>query len=226
MPQWMFIHGAAANHHTWARQRRLPWETWMPDLPTLNYVPPRHLIDKLADWCLAQLSAPTILVGHSMGGAIAQTMALNEPDAVAGLVLVGTGPQLPVNNQLLDLLSNDPAAALEKIARWSVSRDADPKLLQVSIEMAQSVPKERALQEFTACQFFDARHQLHRVTCPVSLIRGTEDKMTPLALSNEFLTIWPNLPVFEIAGGGHLMMLEQPEKFNEILGAIRTTLGQ
>ncbi len=226
MSQWMFIHGAASNHHTWARQRRLGWDVWMGDLPTLNHSSPRYLIDRLADWCLSQLTEPTVIVGHSMGGAVAQIMALKNPTNVLALVLVGTGPHLPVNSQLLDLLANDPTAALEKIARWSISKKSDPKLLEISIDMAKAVSKDRALQEFTACQFFDARPQLHQIFCPVYLVRATDDKMTPTALSDEFLTVWPNMPVFDIVDAGHLMMLEQPEKFNEILDSIRLAIKE
>ncbi len=226
MSRWMFIHGAASNHHTWARQRRLGWDVWMGDLPTLNHISPRYLIDQLADWCLSQLIEPTIIVGHSMGGAIAQMMALKNPQRVSALVLVGTGPHLPVNSQLLDLLANDPTEALENIARWSISKKSDPKLLEVSIEMAKTVSRDRALQEFTACQFFDARPQLQKISCPVYLVRATEDKMTPTALSDEFLMAWPDMPVFDIADAGHLMMLEQPEKFNTILDTIRLAIQE
>ncbi|MCL5971454.1 MAG: alpha/beta hydrolase [Firmicutes bacterium] len=226
MSKWMFIHGAASNHHTWARQRRLGWDVWMEDLPTLDHSSPRYLIDHLADWCSNQLTEPAIIVGHSMGGAIAQIMALKHPKKVLALVLVGTGPHLPVNSQLLDLLANNPTEALEKIARWSISKNSDPKLLEVSIDMAKTVPKDRALQEFTACQFFDARPQLHQILCPVFLIRAIDDKMTPTALSDEFLSVWPNMPVFDIADAGHLMMLEQPEKFNKILDSVRITIQE
>ncbi len=159
-----------------------------------------------------------------MGGAIAQTMALTHPDRVLALVLVGTGPELPVNSQLLDLLAAEPQIALEKIARWSLSRSADPGLLTASLEMALSIPSARALQEFTACKFFDVRHRIKDIACPRFVIRGADDKMTPDALSQEFLTAWPDIPLFTIPKAGHLMMLEQPALFNDILETIKTRL--
>lgn len=196
----------------------------MPDLPTLNHTTPPHLINQLADWCASALPEPSVVVGHSMGGAIAQTLALNHPDRVLALVLVGTGPHLPVNSELLNLLASQPKAALEKITRWSLSRSADPSLVAVSLEMATSIPATRALQEFTACQFFDVRHRLHEITCPRFVIRGAEDKMTPEVLSQQFLDAWPGTPLYVISDAGHLMMLEQPELFNEVLETISTQI--
>ena len=195
-------------------------EKWVPDLPTLNHTTPAHLINQLADWCASSLLEPSVVVGHSMGGAIAQTMALNHPDRVLALVLVGTGPHLPVNSELLNLLASEPQTALEKITRWSLSRSADPSLVAASLEMASSVPASRALQEFTACQFFDVRHRLGDITCPKFVIRGAEDKMTPEVLSRSFIEAWPDTPVYTIPDAGHLMMLEQPALFNEVLETI------
>jgi pimeloyl-ACP methyl ester carboxylesterase len=37
---------------------------------------------------------------------------------------------------------------------------------------------------------------------------------------------WPDMPVFDIADAGHLMMLEQPEKFNTILDTIRLAIQE
>lgn len=221
---WTFIHGAASNHRTWSRQHRFPVDKWVPDLPTLTHSTPAHLINDLASWCASSLPEPSVIVGHSMGGAIAQTMALNYPNRVLALVLVGTGPHLPVNSELLDLLANQPQAALEKITRWSLSRAADPGLIKTSLELAVSIPPARALQEFTACQFFDVRHRLNDIKCPRFVIRGSDDKMTPEALSNQFLAAWPDVPGFTIPDAGHLMMLEQPVLFNDVLDTINSRL--
>lgn len=224
MAHWTFLHGAASNHQTWSRQHRLGVEKWVPDLPTLNHTTPAHLINQLADWCASSLPESSVVVGHSMGGAIAQTLALNHPDRVLALVLVGTGPHLPVNSTLLDLLATEPKTALEKITRWSLSRSADPSLVAKSLEMAASIPAARALQEFTACQFFDVRHRLQEIQCPRFVIRGSEDKMTPEVLSREFLEAWSDTPLYTIPDAGHLMMLEQSTLFNEILETISTQI--
>lgn len=217
---WFFIHGAGSTSRSWSRQHRLPFSSRFCDLPARPQVLPSHLITSLAQWCLAQLTEGTVVVGHSMGGAIAQTMALLQPQAISALVLVGTGPRLPVNPDLLNRLVTDPDRALENIARWSLARQFDPHLYEMNLRLLHEVSADRILHELTACSLFDSRAQLPQYHGPVFLIRGQDDRMTPEALSNEFLTIWPDMPVHTIANSGHLVMLEQPQLFNETLLAI------
>jgi pimeloyl-ACP methyl ester carboxylesterase len=51
---------------------------------------------------------PAVVVGHSMGGAVAQTLALLRPERLAGLVLIATGARLRVVARLVELLRHDP----------------------------------------------------------------------------------------------------------------------
>ncbi|WP_158246149.1 alpha/beta fold hydrolase [Sulfobacillus sp. hq2] len=225
MPQpWIFIHGAGSTAHTWSRQHRLPWPTMFLNLPAKPQILPDHLIAALADWIVPQIHEPAVLVGHSMGGAIAQTLALLVPDKVAALVLVGTGPRLPVNPELLNKLAVDPDAATANIARWSLARQFDPALYEANLRLLRQISPDRILHEMTACSLFDVRSRLHTYHGPAFLIRGAEDRMTPESLSQEFLSIWPQLPVYTIPKAGHLMMLESPDTFNAIMRSIYETL--
>lgn len=214
---WLFIHGAGSTSRSWSRQHRLPFASQFCDLPARPQILPTHLITSLAEWCLTQIHEPAIVVGHSMGGAIAQMMAILQPLSVKALVLVGTGPRLPVNPDLLEQLVTNPHQALENIARWSLARQFDPNLYEANLRLLETVSADRILHELTACSLFDSRPVLDQYTGPVFLIRGAEDRMTPEVLSNEFLAIWPDMPIYTIAHSGHLVMLEQPELFNETL---------
>ncbi len=220
MPQWYLIHGAASTRLIWSRQLRTLPSATRAELPPLPEVEPSQLIEAWADWCLSELTEPSIVMGHSMGGAIAQIMALKAPEMVQGLVLAGTGPRLPVNPALIEHLRDNPRQALEKITRWSLSRNPDENLLERSLEQAGAVDTQRALREFVACLSFDARAQLHKIRCYKALIAGEQDRMTPLGLVEEFHSAWPNASLYLVEGAGHMMMLEQSERFNAILRQI------
>jgi pimeloyl-ACP methyl ester carboxylesterase len=164
-------------------------------------------------------------MGHSLGGAIAQVMTLRHPELIRGLVLVGTGPRLPVNPALLEALKDTPREALERIVRWSLSSEADPVLLSNSLWQVQTYDADQAYREFLACAEFDVSATLSRIGCPVALVAADEDRMTPIALMEEFYQAWPHAPLYRVKGAGHMMMLEKPEEFNDILLQIMTDFG-
>lgn len=220
MAYWYLIHGAASSRLIWSRQMKLLNTVERAELPDFFDRDPSQLIDAWADWCLERLNQPAVVMGHSLGGAIAQVMALKAPTLVQGLVLVGTGPHLPVNATLLDRLKTAPAEALAQITRWSLARDADPGLLAKSLAQVADVDGHSAYRQFLACTNFDVRDRLDDIRCPRIIIQGAEDRMTPAALTGEFLTAWPDALHYTVPHAGHSMMVENPDAFNHILGDI------
>ncbi|HEX7592810.1 MAG TPA: alpha/beta fold hydrolase, partial [Anaerolineae bacterium] len=112
----VFVHGAAGSHLIWGAQVRALGEitrTVALDLPGhgRSPLPGRNSIDAYCDIVLGLLDAlgfdRAVIVGHSMGGGIAQTLALAHPDRVAGLGLVGTGARLRVLPAILDGVLSD-----------------------------------------------------------------------------------------------------------------------
>jgi len=217
MAHWYLIHGAASSRLTWTRQLKTLASVSRADLPAFPTVSPENLVDTLADWCLSQLHQPSVIVGHSMGGAIAQRMALKSPSLIEGLVLAGTGPYLPVNPTLIQSLKDAPEETLKLITRWSLSKNPDPDLLARSLDKVRDIDPDRAYREFLACTYFDVRKELAQLQMPTAIIGGAEDRMTPAALTSEFLNTWPDAPYYTIPKAGHMMMLEQANAFNDVL---------
>lgn len=232
VPPLLLIHGAGANHLVWPAQlRRLnSWRVICLDLPGhgRSSLPGyQSIVDysaAVADM-LSVLDIDTVIAaGHSMGGAIVQQLALHYPDIVSGLILIGTGPVLPVNAKLLNTAGNNLEAVADMIVKWAWSRAMqDDELRQNDRAMILSNPEEVVYGDYRACATFDVRVELANLDIPTLVIGGDADHMTPLALSEALAESIQKSTLVVILGGGHMLMLEQPFR---VQNAVQTWLAE
>jgi pimeloyl-ACP methyl ester carboxylesterase len=154
-----------------------------------------------------------VCAGHSMGSAIALTLALKRPGSAAGLILVGGGPNLRVNRRLLELSASVTTArqAVDLIVDWSFGSRAPSRLIELARRRMADVPARVLHGDFQACNEFDLRSDLGRIQEPVLALCGTEDRMTPPDQSRALVAGLPRSRLSLVEGGGHMVMLEQPE---------------
>ncbi len=230
-PAVVLIHGAGGDHLHWPYNiRRLgEYRVFAPDLPGhgksrgIGEQSIREYAKTIMDWLMEVGIHRAVFVGHSMGGAISQTLALEYSEHVLGIVLVSTGAQLAVNTNLLEKLSV-PATlpkALELVVKWSFSKEVDKKMIQrVKKKMLETRPTV-IYGDFLACNEFDLIERVKDIAVPTCVIYGTEDKMTPKPLSEYLDMQIPNSSLTSIPGAGHMVMLERSE---EVAKAIRLFL--
>jgi pimeloyl-ACP methyl ester carboxylesterase len=98
----------------------------------------------------------TVQVGHSMGGAIAQSFAIAYPERVAALVLVGTGARLRVHPDIFaSIRRGDMAQAGQLISRWACSQAALPATVAQGAEAFAGNHASVLEGDFLACDAFD-----------------------------------------------------------------------
>lgn len=215
----LLVHGAGGDHLIWpAGLRRMAQaDVVTPDLPGhgRSAPPGRERIEEYAAVIRALVEqlglARVVLAGHSMGGAIALELALQQPDWLAGLVLLGSGAHMPVNARLLQQATDDFPGAIAFLSRYFWSAQAPPPLVSAGrARLAQTEPRALA-GDFLACSRFDRRADVPRIELPTLLISGTADKMMPIENAEYLAAAMPRAELLPLAGAGHMVMLEEAE---------------
>jgi pimeloyl-ACP methyl ester carboxylesterase len=218
-PVTLLIHGAGGTHLDWpAELRRLPdANAVIPDLPGhgRSPLPGRSSIAAYAADMVALLDAlkigQAIIGGHSMGGAIAQTMALHYPDRVAGLLLIGTAAKLGVHPDILNHVRDETPRIAEMLVNWYYGAGVTDTLRRRSKQQIMSFDPQILYEDYLACSQFDLRGQIAQIKTPTLIIGGTGDQMTPFKHSEFLRDTIPGAQLVTLAGAGHFMTLEQPQ---------------
>ncbi len=215
-PELVLVHGAGGSRLHWPAQlRRMPGTTvYTLDLP--GHGRSRGAGCETIQGYAAAVTAfldqvaagPAVVVGHSMGGAIAQTMALEEREKVLSLVLVGTGARLRVAPAILEGIQQDFDEAVDLITRYAWSSGADPSLTELGRNALRDTGPDVLLGDFLACDRFDVMGCLGQIDVPALVIGGSADKLTPLKYSRFLSEQIPHARLVTVEGAGHMVMLE------------------
>jgi pimeloyl-ACP methyl ester carboxylesterase len=241
----IFIHGAGSSSAFWHEQREVFPEAHYITLPgharevagpgskvsgqfrgtwDVGAGTRDSLVEEYADCVASYIESErlesVVLNGHSMGGAIALTLALRKAAWLRGMVLTGTGARLRVVPRLLELLRTDYPAAVEHIVEQSFAQPSTPLTYaqRIRINGARRLllrtPQAVTLADYEACDRFDAMARLGELDLPTLCIVGAKDLMTPPKYS-EYLHKQIRGSQLEIVeGAGHMLPVEKPDEYN------------
>ncbi|HZZ65095.1 MAG TPA: alpha/beta hydrolase, partial [Candidatus Baltobacteraceae bacterium] len=178
----VFVHGAGFTGRCFAAQIQDFPDAHSPDLPGRDGHAVSASIEDFATWLEAYVRKHGLedvtLCGHSMGGAVALAVALRHNVPVRSLVLLGSGARLRVAPVVLHGLENSFDHQVRTLAGLFF---AQPRADRVEWAVASmlAVGREQTLNDFLACDAFDALERLSGVTVPLLAITGEHDNMTP-----------------------------------------------
>lgn len=243
LPTLVFIHGAQNDHFIWkslvTRLASPDRNILAPDLPGHGRSggAPLASIAAMADWIVALLgkvslrgTAPLVLAGHSMGSLIALEAAARLSGQVDHLVMLGTALPMPVAPVLLDAARDDVPKAMALINRWAHSPAAwrggnrggghGLWLPALNLRIMERQPRGTLFTDLAACNDYGSGLETAaRVGCPITLVAGTADRMTPIKAARRLAAELPDASLVEIAGAGHALMAEAPAACAAAVGA-------
>ena len=216
----IFIHGSGNTGAVWHYQIEYFSTSEAVDLPGHPEGKPCTSVEDYADWLhryiLDRGYSESVLIGHSIGGAIIQTYALKYPENVKGLVIVGSGTRLRVSPQFLSLVEagiDDPAAWLKDFIEPFYTRVA-PELRDKVIKKVIEVGAGVQLNDLQCCDKFDIMNEVGQIKVPTLVICGTEDQMTPVKYSQFLADKISGSRLVIIEGGTHYVFMEKPDEVN------------
>lgn len=221
----VFIHGACENSQFWNHQRILAdrHRVVFLDLPGHGKSKPlangtislRTYADIVSEFVTKTCPEKAILVGHSMGGAIALMNSIEKPANLKGAVLVATGAKLGVLPSIREGLRTRFDETIRAVVgpRQFASTTNLEVIRFVTNEMIKC-KGEVASGDYEACNGFDVRQKLQSITVPTLIIVGEEDKMTPVTWSTYMKENIPKSKIVVMKESSHLPMLERPGDFN------------
>lgn len=250
-PLLYFIHGMWAQPRVWddlrAHFEAEGYETKAPALPGHDVSPKDPPPDDLDDLGLADyvkaleedlrgISKPVVLIGHSMGGLIAQILASRI--APAGLVLLATAP----SSSIFPLAWEPLRTSWPILSQWGFWDEAVPLPREAAFYgVFNGVPQDVAEREFdlavhesgkafaeVAFGFLSGSRRIKvdydHIRCPSLVVVGTEDRITPVSYARATARRLPQ-PLWyrELDGVGH-WLFHQPVR-DKVARLIEQFLG-
>jgi pimeloyl-ACP methyl ester carboxylesterase len=233
---FLLVHAAGSNAGMWRRQ----WEglgaahsVVALDLPGHGRsagIEGRSSVEAYADvverFVAALRLRPLVLVGRSMGGAIGLALAARRPAFLRGLVLACTAPRFHFEPDQLNALRDVVRGRLPQqftTETFSPATGMDV-MREAWMEQVKTDPRVR-YTDLLACAAFDAAKLLDRVRVPTLVVAGADDRMTPVASSEELARAIGGARLEVVAAAGHQAPLEQAETFNRLVAAFAEGLA-
>ena len=232
MTPLVFLHGVGGGHHAWEEQvpyfgaLGYPSHAWdQPGYGKSPIVEPYDLehvsaalallIEKLAD-------EPVVLVGHSMGGLIAQETYVRHPKLVKAMALCFTSPAFAGGSS--EFTKQFLAARIGPLDLGKSMAEIAAQLIptmgsnsRLAEKIMAGVPPETYRKAVRLLTTFDRRKELAAIKVPTLLVAGSEDKTAPPAVMEKMASKIPGAEYVLLEHCGHLGPMDRPEEFNAAL---------
>ncbi len=234
----VFIHGAGMDHTVWTpfvrHLGRHGRNVIAVDLPAhgRSAGPVMASVEDMSDWIVALLDSLGIeraaLVGHSLGSLVALDCAARHPSRIRALALVATTAPMPVSDAILDAAASNDHAAFDLLTQWGYSKrhqlggNGNPGMWMIGSTLRLFERSQPGVlhADMQACnEYHGGLERAEDIRCPVLVVLGQQDRLTPLRGCQPLLDALPSPDVRVIANCGHTIMVEATNELQDALDA-------
>jgi len=208
--------------------------TLTPDSESLTVAPVVQSIAQLADDAVAlldalEISQPVVVCGISMGGYVAQHVAVRHPHRVRSLILVDT--KLEADTPQAQAARSDLAAKVSRLGvgilaeamiphllAATVYAETDPRHIQIATALRRMIVAQPVATIVAVLNALGARpdmvEAMRSVRVPTLLIGGAKDAITPPECLERAQKVINQSRLLIVPNAGHMVPMEAPELFN------------
>lgn len=237
----IFVHGGGLDHTVWLLQSRYfahhGHAVMAVDLPAHGRSggEPLASIVEMADWVLRLMDAAGVksatLIGHSMGALVVYEAAARHADRIRRIVTIGVSIPMPVTDALLNAAKANDPSAFDMVNIWGHGTSAHlggsqiPGMWMIGegLRLLERSAPGVLYADLNACnEYRDGLAHSALITCPVHVILGRDDRMTPVKAARAMLDAMPNPRTTILANCGHMVMAEKPgEVLDSLIDALQ-----
>ncbi|MFJ8632273.1 alpha/beta fold hydrolase [Streptomyces sp. NPDC093568] len=230
----VFVHGWTADRHRWdhqmshfaKRRRVVRLDLRGHGESTGSGV---RTIDALAKDVLALLDHLEIerfvIVGHSMGGMIAQTIALSHPERVERMVLVNTIGKMAYSRGRALLMAASTLVPFKLFMATNIQRAFAPgyprEEIREYVRASAETPREVVMTLYGAMRAFDVLDKVGEIRTPTLIVHGYHDIQLPLSQMLRMAKAYPDA-VVRVVDAGHELPVEKPAELTTALDRFLT----
>lgn len=236
----VLVHGDLASSAWWRPLiSRLPagWRVIAPDLrgcgrssrPSAGYAIEQYAAD-LRRLIETARPGPFVLIGHSMGGAVAMTYALAHPDELRAMVLVDPVPAEGlrfgrVGRETFTRLKDDPELLVEAVARAMHTAPRDD-FFRLMVADAAAADRRVFTDNVVSMEAFNVFGRLHRLSLPTLVVVGDQDRLIPRAPMVRTAEAIPRSRLAVVRESGHTPQVEKPDEFARLVATFVDEVGR
>ena len=232
----VFVHGGGLDHTVWLLQSRYfahhDRGVMAVDLPAHGKSGGVALtsIADMADWVVRLMDAAHVetasLIGHSMGALVVHEAAARHPGRVQCIVTIGISVPMPVTDALLAAAKADKHDAFDMVNNWGHGSRAHlggnqvPGMWMIGsgVRLLERSAPGVFYADLNACnEYRDGLASSALIACPVHVILGRDDRMSPVKAARPLLESLADGRVTILENCGHMLMAEKPGEVLDLL---------